>query len=39
VELRIVKTDILTADFMTVRLYSYFSVVSEQNVLNVGADS
>ena len=39
VELRIVKTGTLTTDVMTVRLYSYFSVVSEQDVLNVGADS
>eukprot|EP00168_Porphyra_purpurea_P017045 TRINITY_DN5737_c0_g1_i5.p2 TRINITY_DN5737_c0_g1~~TRINITY_DN5737_c0_g1_i5.p2 ORF type:complete len:208 (+),score=48.05 TRINITY_DN5737_c0_g1_i5:1280-1903(+) len=39
VELRIVKTGTLTTDVMTVRLCSYCSVVSEQKVLNVGADS
>jgi len=39
VEVRIVKTDTLTMDVMKVRLYSYCSVVSEQNALSVGAYS
>jgi len=38
-ELRIVKTGTLTTDVMTVRLYSYFTVVSEHDVRNVGANS